>query len=246
MLFRVGMATSIQRDRRRRPAADRHHQAAWLANAVLGGQDGLVNALGVILGLVAAGASARMVLVAGVAAAVAQAASMASVAYTSTLAQGDLYKAERAREYRHIEAMPDLEREEIRDIYRRKGFSGPLLERVVETITENKDVWVAVMMAEEHGLQDVDRRRALGAAAGVGSASLVGSLLPLAPFLLASTSPAALASVVVAAVALFAFGAYKARVTVGRPVKSGFELAAIGTLSALLGYGIGALSQLVP
>jgi VIT1/CCC1 family predicted Fe2+/Mn2+ transporter len=46
---------------------------------------------------------------------------------------------------------------------------------------------------------------------------------------------------VLAALTLFAFGAYKARLTIGHPIKSGLELAAIGTASAAIGYGIGAL-----
>ena len=221
--------------------ADPHRRAPWLADVVLGGQDGIVNVLGVVLGVAAATGSARVVFVAGLAAALAESVSMAAVAYTSTAAEGDLYKGERAREYRHIDAVPALERAEIREIYARKGFSGELLDRIVETITSNKDVWVAVMMAEEHGLVDVDRKRSLRSSMVVGLASLVGSLLPLVPFALLPVSAGAWVAVLLSAVILFVLGAYKARVTVGHPLKSGFELAAIGTVSALVGYGVGIL-----
>ena len=163
------------------------------------------------------------------------------MAYTSTSAAGDLYKSERAREYRHIETVPELEQQEIREIYARKGFEGELLTKIVETITNNRDVWVAVMMAEEHGLRDVDRRKSLRSAAVVGLASLVGSLLPLAPFLVLPVVAGAWAAVFVAVGTLFAFGAYKGKVTVGHPLKSGLELAAIGTASAFAGYVVGAL-----
>jgi len=222
-------------------ATDPHRQTRWISEVVLGGQDGLVNVLGVILGLAAATADSRLVLVGGLAAALAESVSMAAVAYTSTVAAGDLFKAERAREYRHIEAVPQLERAEIREIYLRKGFSGKLLEQVVDTITSNKDVWVAVMMAEEHGLADVDRRRSALSAVVVGLASLVGSLLPMLPFLLLPVRVGVWCSIALSALALFVFGNYKARATVGRPIRTGFELAAIGTLSALVGYAVGAL-----
>ena len=143
-----------------------------------------------------------------------------------------------------LSCLPQLERGEIRDIYARRGFSGELLERIVATITSNRDVWVAVMMAEEHGLADVDRRKSLRSALVVGVASLLGSLLPLIPFLALPVALGAWSAVLMSALALFAFGTYKARATVGHPLKSGLELAAIGTLSALLGYGVGALLRI--
>jgi predicted membrane protein (TIGR00267 family) len=230
-------------DRRYHERLDPHRRASWLSDVILGGQDGLVNVLGVILGVAAASQSQRLVLVAGFAAALAESVSMAAVAYTSSIASGDYYRGERAREYRHIEAVPALERAEIREIYERKGFTGDLLERIVDTITSNKDVWVAVMMTEEHGLADTTKRASLRSAGVVGLASLVGSLLPLGPFFLAPVKAAACTSVVLSAAVLFALGAYKAKATVGRPWKSGLELACIGTVSALLGYAIGSIFQ---
>jgi vacuolar iron transporter family protein len=230
------------------PAEQRHHQSAdphrsrsRLTDVVLGGQDGLVNVLGMVLGVAAATGSVRVVLVAGLAAGFSGSVSMAAVAYTSTRAAGDLFTSEREREYRHIEAVPHLEREEVREIYARKGFEGELLDRIVETITSHKDVWVAVMMTEEHRLTDVDRKTSLRSAAIVGAASLTGSLLPLSPFLVLPIVAGAWTAVVFAAATLFALGVYKARVTVGHPLKSGFELAAIGTASAMVGYAVGAL-----
>jgi len=208
---------------------------------VLGGQDGVVNVLGMVLGVVAATGSAHVVLVAGLAGALSNAVSMAAVGYTSTRAAGDLFRSEREREYRHIEAMPQIERSEIREIYARKGFDGELLERIVETITSHKDVWVAIMMMEEHHLTEIDRADSLRSAAIVGAATVVGSLLPLGPFLVLPVVAAAWAAVGLAAAALFALGVYKATVTIGHPVKSGLELSAIGTASALIGYLVGAL-----
>jgi predicted membrane protein (TIGR00267 family) len=97
------------------------------------------------------------------------------------------------------------------------------------------------MMAEEHGLVPVPFRRALGASLIVGASALVGSLVPLAPFFAFELRPALWVSLALSAVVLFAFGALKARWTVGVPWRSGLELAAIGLCSALAGYGIGAL-----
>jgi VIT1/CCC1 family predicted Fe2+/Mn2+ transporter len=166
---------------------------------------------------------------------------MAAVAYTSSLAEGARYEGERTRELRHIQRVPDIEREEIRAIYRNKGFRGELLDRVVETITADPEVWVSVMLAEEHGVAPISRGAAAKSALVVGVSSAVGSLLPVAPFALASLRVAQVASVAVAAAALFALGVYKARVTVGSGIKSGLEIAAIGLASAAAGYAVGLL-----
>lgn len=220
---------------------DPHRQASGLADIILGGQDGLVNVLGISLGVAAATSDPRVVLVAGLAATFAESVSMGAVAFTSTLAEADFYESERAREYRHIQQVPTLERDEIRAIYADKGFTGELLDHIVDTITANKDVWVAVMMAEEHQLTPADRGTAARSALVVGVSALIGSLIPLAPFAFLPVTTSMWVSVVMTALVLFAVGAYKARITVGHPAKSGLEMAVIGTLSALVGYVVGAL-----
>jgi predicted membrane protein (TIGR00267 family) len=220
---------------------DPHSQASNLSDVILGGQDGLVNVLGVILGVAAATNDARIVLVAGLAATFAESVSMGAVAYTSTLADADFYESERSREYRHIQQVPHLERSEIQEIYRDKGFEGELLDQIVDTITANEDVWVAVMMAEEHQLQPRNRRYAFRSAMVVGFSAIIGSLIPLVPFAFLPVNASMLVSVLVTALVLFGVGAYKAQKTVGHPGKSGLEMAVIGTLSALVGYAVGAL-----
>jgi VIT1/CCC1 family predicted Fe2+/Mn2+ transporter len=218
---------------------DPHRHASRLSDVILGGQDGLVNVLGVILGVAAASDDARLVLIAGLAATFAESVSMAAVAFTSTRADQALYESERAREHRHIAAVPELERAEIREIYRARGFDGELLDRIVDTITSDPDVWVAVMMAEELQLRPVPRGGALSAALIVGLAAVVGSLIPLGPFMLFSVGRAMWSSVALAAAALFAVGAYKALSTVGRWWLSGLEMSGIGIASALVGWLIG-------
>jgi predicted membrane protein (TIGR00267 family) len=171
---------------------------------------------------------------------------MAAVAYTSRRADQDYYESERAREYRHLRLVPAVEREEIRAIYSEKGFRGEALEHIVETITADEDVWVGVMMAEEHRLTPTDRRGAAKSALIVGLAAVVGSLIPLVPFMVLPVAPAMLVSIVVAAATLFGVGAYKARRTVGVPARSGLEMAVIGTVSALVGYLVGLIFKVPP
>jgi VIT1/CCC1 family predicted Fe2+/Mn2+ transporter len=218
---------------------DPHRHESRLADVILGGQDGLVNVLGVILGVAAATQDARIVIAAGLAATFAESISMGAVAYTSTLANDDLYLSEREREYRHIHLAPDVEIEEIRDIYREKGFEGETLERIVDVITSNPDVWVNVMMSEELRLTPPEKTNAPRSALIVGLSALAGSLIPMLPFFFWTVSLSIWFSVVIAALTLFVVGVYKARVTVGRPLRSGIQMAVIGTISALAGYAVG-------
>jgi predicted membrane protein (TIGR00267 family) len=218
---------------------DPHHREFRLSDVILGGQDGLVNVLGVILGVAAATRDVRIVIAAGLAATFAESISMGAVAYTSTLAENDLYHSEREREHRHIHLVPDVEAEEIRDIYRRKGFEGETLEKIVAVITSNPDVWVDVMMAEEFQLTPPEKSKALRSALIVGFSALIGSLIPLFPFFFWTVNLGIGISIFIAALTLFIVGFYKARVTVGKPLRSGLQMAVIGTVSALAGYLVG-------
>jgi hypothetical protein len=128
------MSTPITRPRKTRASqldyhthTDPHRRASGLSDIILGGQDGLVNVLGVILGVAAATSDPRIVLVAGLAATFAESVSMGAVAYTSTLADSSFYDSEREREYRHLKR-PTWNMK-IRDIYSRKGF-----ERLLDTL----------------------------------------------------------------------------------------------------------------
>jgi len=219
--------------------SDPHRADSRLAEVILGGQDGLVNVLGVILGVAAASQDSRIVLAAGLAATFAESISMGAVAYTSTLAEDDLYKSEKEREYRHIHLAPDVETHEIREIYRKKGFEGDELEKIVEVITANPEVWVEVMMSEEFQMTPPEKTHALNSGLVVGVAAVVGSLIPLAPFFFLDVTSSIWTSIVVSALTLFAVGFYKARITIGKPYRSGLQITLIGIASALAGYLVG-------
>ena len=127
---------------------ERHRKTNWLRDVILGGQDGLVNILGIILGVIAANGSTTVLLVTGVAAAITESISMGAVGYTSSVSERDYYESERRVELEEIAAEPDVERQEIHDIYAAKGFSGDIQDRVVETITANRERWLQTMMDE--------------------------------------------------------------------------------------------------
>lgn len=222
-----------------------HLSSFNLPEIILGGQDGLVNVLGVILGVAAATSDSKIVIVAGLAATFAESVSMAAVAYTSKTAEADYYQSELEREKWEIEHIPKGEIEEIRALYSHLGFSGKTLEDIVDKITSSKDTWLKVMMEQELKLTPVERKEALPAAIIVGISAVIGSFIPLIPFFVLSIFTATWVSLVVSSVTLFTVGYYKAQKTLGRKfVKSGFEMMVIGMVSALVGYIIGSLLKI--
>ncbi len=223
------------------PFVGEQHRTNRLSEVILGGQDGLVNVLGVILGVAAASQDTRIVLAGGLAATFAESISMAAVAYTSKLAERDFYFSELAREKREIKEVPELETEEIRQIYRQKGFKGKLLEDIVKVIVSDEKIWLETMMREELDLTKVEEKRPLSAAGIVGFSALLGSLIPLWPFFFLPVQAGIYTSMVVSAIALFLVGMVKAKLTVGSWGKTGLQMAIIGMVSALAGYGVGLL-----
>jgi predicted membrane protein (TIGR00267 family) len=224
---------------------EEHSTNNSLRDVILGGQDGLVNMLGIALGVVAAGGSTHVLIVTGLAAAITESISMGAVAYTSFGSDRDFYLAERAREQNEIAAKPDDEREEIREIYAAKGFKGQLLEDVVSTITSNRETWVSTMMNEELHLQPVEQQSLLRSAVIVTVATLIGHLIPIVPFMVAARMQAIVVAIALSAVTLFAVGVYSAKTLVGDWRKSGIQMVAIGLGAAAVGFLIGRLFHTV-
>ncbi|MBI4017564.1 MAG: VIT1/CCC1 transporter family protein [Candidatus Aenigmarchaeota archaeon] len=212
-----------------------------LRNVILGGQDGLVNVLGVILAVAAATHDSRIVLIAGLAATFAESISMAAVGYTSSKAARQFYESELVREKREMKEIPQVERNEVREIYAAKGFTGRTLNTIVKHITSNRDLWLKTMMEEELRLRQDGWENPTRDALIIGVAAVVGSLVPLVPFLFLPVAQATVAALAFSAVVLFVSGFVKARITIGNPINSGVEMMLIGMLAALAGYAIGAV-----
>ena len=195
-----------------------------------------------MLGVAAASGDPRIIIAAALATTFAESLSMAAVAYTSTLADRDLFKGQVEREKEHIRRFSTIEREEIRQIYLSKGFTGKQLDEIVETITSDEERWVEVMLSEELKVPSVESKGLFKTAVIVGFAAVVGSLIPVIPFFGLPVFVAVWASIALAGASLFAVGAYKAAVTVGVWWKSGLQLLLIGLVTALVSYGIGVLT----
>lgn len=219
---------------------DAHRLAGeWIRDITLGANDGLVSIL-VLLAGVAGATTGRAVLLAGIAGLVAGAISMGVGAFVSAKAYRAYYRKELQREIREMRELPERERDEIRGIYRERGFQGEELEMVVDRITSNPRVWLRVMMQEELGLS-AQFARPLGAAGVVFVAFLAGGIVPILPFIWGEGLGALLASFAATAAALIVAGIIRTRFTGEHPARASGELVLMAAVGLGAGYGIGKL-----
>jgi vacuolar iron transporter family protein len=216
----------------------------YLRDWIYGGIDGAVTTFAIVAGVVGAELSVAIVVVLGLANVFADGFSMAASNYSGTKADVDDYERLRTAELRHIRTDPEGEREEVRQIYANKGYSGAELERIVTLITQREDVWLEVMLAEEYGIAEI-QRSPLMAALATFAAFLVCGFIPLIPFMLGLPASATIASVMTGIVFLF-IGAGKSRWSMQSWWASALETFVIGMTAAGIAYGVGVmLRQLV-
>jgi predicted membrane protein (TIGR00267 family) len=220
---------------------ERHSRPTLLSDFILGTQDGLVNVLGILLGLTAATTDVRIFFVAALAALGAESISMGAVAYTSTAARRRVYLKEANRERQEMKDVPEIELEEVRHIFRSWGYEGKELEDLTESIAKNPKAMLEFMMSYELDLAPVDKSEARRSALIVGSSTVFGSFIPLIPYLFVGRNilTGTEASVIFSGATLFLIGVYEAKTTVGSLWKSGLQMAAIGLTAGLAGFLIG-------
>jgi VIT1/CCC1 family predicted Fe2+/Mn2+ transporter len=217
-------------------AGPRHN---YLRDWIYGGIDGSVTTFAVVTGVVGAQLSPIIIVIMGFANLLADGFSMAASNFLGTKAEHDDMERLEAIEHRHIELAPEGEREEVRQIFARKGFAGTDLDRVVELITSDRQRWVQTMLTDEYGLPQAARSPWL-AAVSTFSAFLVCGLAPLLPFLLGMKSAIAFSTFLTGAV-FFLIGSVKSRWSSASWWRSGLSTLLVGGIAAALAYVVGVL-----
>jgi len=204
---------------------------------ILGMSDGLTVPFALAAGLAGAVSSSLLVLVAGIAELTAGSISMGLGGYLAARSEQDHYYAERALEQRHIRAMPEAERTEVREILAGYGVRGEALDNVVAAITGNPKRWVDFMLRNELNIETPDPARARNSALTLGASYVAGGILPLAPYALGLRLATALGwSAGLTLMALLVFGAVKGRYSGVHMVKSALQTALVGSLAASAAY----------
>jgi VIT1/CCC1 family predicted Fe2+/Mn2+ transporter len=224
-----------------------------LEDFVYGATDGAVTTFAVVAGVVGASLSPSIVLILGFANLLADGFSMAIGNYLSTKARRENIERARKQEEWEIDNSVDQEKQEIRDIYSKKGFKDDMLEEIVRIITSRRKVWLDTMMREELGLIE-DNRPARDAAVTTFTAFNLVGLVPLLPFVfmfvagssVVSASEAFTYSVIFTGTAFFLVGIIKGKVVQKPLLASALNTLFIGGIAAAVAFMVGyALNILV-
>ena len=223
-----------------------HKLEPYLGEFVYGGMDGCVTTFAVVAGSVGAGLNSSVIIILGFANLLADGFAMSVGAYLSAKTQKDNFDKYRAQAAHNMEAVHEVEKEEVRRIYSQKGFEGNLLNQVVEVITRDKDRWIDVKMKE--GLQ---MSRPVKSPIWIGGITYISfiiiGLIPLVVFVLDYLNPINkdlfITSSILTAIGFLIIGWLKAYVNQTRILKGISETVGLGAIAAVVAYFVGDLLE---
>ncbi len=216
---------------------------SYMGDAVLGAIDGAVTTFAIVTGVVGADLSSSIVLILGIANLFADGFSMAVSNYLGTRTVAETVAKRRTDEEFQIDVIPEGETAEVREIFSQKGFEGDVLNRIVEVITSDRELWVNTMLQEEHGLQ-LEGPSAWRAGAVTFFAFAVAGAMPLLSFATEAIFPGSvrgefLWSAIITGITFFGVGALKSRYVDRHWLRSGLETLLIGGAAAAMAFGVG-------
>lgn len=214
----------------------------YLSEFVYGGIDGSVTTFAVVAGAAGANLDSSVVIILGFANLIADGFSMSVGAFLSNKSEVQQYEKHKRVEYWEVDNIPETERKEVEEIYRKKGFEGELLQQVVDKICEDRDRWVDVMMKEELEIALPDKSPLAMASMTFLSFIIVG-FVPLIIYVWDYMSPVTsslfLISSVLTALAFIGIGLLKSLVTSTNSIRSILETLFLGSSAAVLAYLVG-------
>lgn len=211
---------------------------------IYGSIDGAVTTFAIVAGVVGASLSPGIILILGFANLFADGFSMAAANYQASKARNEYIEMKRKQEEWEIDNLEEQEKDEIRDIYSKKGFKDELLEEIVRIITSRRKVWVDTMMKEELGLIEDEKNPLDSSLSTFVGFNLIG-LIPLIPFLafmamgIDPNSEAFFYSTIFVVCAFFIVGIIKGKIVKKSKIRSGFYTLIIGGIAATVAYFIG-------
>ena len=211
---------------------------------IYGSIDGAVTTFAIVAGVMGASLPSVIILILGFANLFADGFSMAAANYQASKARNEYIEMKRKQEEWEIDNLEEQEKDEIRDIYSKKGFKDELLEEIVRIITSRRKVWVDTMMKEELGLIEDEKKPLDSSLSTFVGFNLIG-LIPLIPFLafmamgIDPNSEAFFYSTIFVVCAFFIVGIIKGKIVKKSKIRSGFYTLIIGGIAATVAYFIG-------
>ena len=220
-------------------ALHRGGRSGTLRAAVFGANDGLVSNLALLMGVAGAEANNNVIVLAGIAGLLAGAFSMAAGEYISMQSQREMFENQISIEREEMRVMPDVEEEELTQIFVNKGLTEADAKRIAAGLMADPQKALDTKVREELGLDPNELGSSWGAAIYSFITFSVGAAIPLVPFLIWSGQTAFIGAIVLALISLFAVGALVSIVTGKSLIFSGIRQVAIGAAAAAVTYAVG-------
>ncbi len=217
----------------------------YIGDMVYAANDGIITTFAVVAGVTGANLSPAITIIMGLANLLADGFAMASGNYLGRKSELDYQDFEKKVEEQEIVNWPREEIAEIREIYRKKGFQGEELERVVKKITSNKDVWVNEMMVSELGLLPEGDKSPFKHGLFTFISFVLAGTLPLLPFLLPFLPSHFYMAAIFSGLALFMVGSLRTLVTGAYWFSGGLKMLVVGGIAGAVAFLVGYLLRTV-
>ena len=206
---------------------------------IIGMSDGLTVPFALAAGLSGATAATGIIVTAGLAEIAAGSIAMGLGGYLAAKSDAEHYSSERLREQREVKEIPEVEAQEITEVFQAYGLTAEESLPVVQALQRRPEAWIDFMMRYELGLEKPDPKRALSSAITIAGAYIAGGLIPLSPYMLLKVAGTALAfSVLFTLVALGLFGYIKGHFTGTSRLRSGIQTLLVGGVAAFAAFAI--------
>jgi VIT1/CCC1 family predicted Fe2+/Mn2+ transporter len=210
-----------------------------LRAAVLGANDGVVSTSSVLMGVAGATSDAHAITVAGLAALIAGALSMAVGEYVSVSSQSDAEKAYIEAEEDDLRKMPEYELDELAREYMKHGVSRTTAKQVAKELTAKDALRAHLRM---HFNLDPDEINSPWQAAIASLISFtIGGLIPFLTIIFAPSDYKIMATVGAVVIALIATGYFSARVGGASHIRAIIRVVAGGLVAMGITYWVGVL-----
>ena len=216
---------------------------ARLRDAVFGTQDGLISTLGALTGIAAGTQNREAVVIAGFVIVTVESLSMAAGSYLSSKSQREYLERLLREEEEEIQNEPEKERQEIWEMYRSRGYADAEIEIIARRLMSNPRLLLEDMAHKELGIVPETLEEPLGNALVMGTAYVLGGLVPVLPYLTLPIRTAMPISIAGTLLALFLFGGLKGRVVKQVWWRSGLEMLSVAGVAALVGFIIGQVAD---
>ncbi len=227
--------------RRNLEKGERWHKKTSVREIVFGFNDGSVSTLALLAGVTGGALSQGNIIAAGLSGVIAGAISMGIGAYISSKSEIEHYQSEIKKEEQEIEQVPEIEKEEARQIYQKKAaFTDNEVDMIVNRIASDKKALLDTMKKEELGLFEERFEQPVKVGVIMFAAFVAGGIIPVTPFLLIQQSISSLiVSIALTFTSLFIIGVWKTTLTGRNWLTSGLEMVGIGILATVIPYIIG-------